>query len=456
MAHRVNASLLTPRGLHGPHTDFAGAMSYGDYLQLDTLLNAQQPRSDSHDEMLFIIIHQSSELWMKLALHELAAARGLLLAEDLQLAFKHLARVSRIQSQLIQSWDVLSTMTPSDYSGFRDALGKSSGFQSAQYRLIEFALGNKQASMLAPHRHRSDAARAARSGRSRRRASTTRRSVCSHDAASPSMRACLTRDVREPYHSNPSVLAAWTQVYRDPRQYWDLYQLAEELIDLEDWFQQWRFRHVTTVQRIIGRKRGTGGTAGVDYLQAGTRRHLLPGALGRSNGAVETSMAQTITRADLEIARPRRSAAGLSRSLHDSRGNHLSRWQLARRDAGRDAGSSARGDRRSVGTRSHQELEHPRVDRHPETHRREDRTPDRRARGRDHRRRLDDDQSLQVPRRRAGASAGPARHRVRAQQLSDGPVYRRWVDSPSGPRAHAAARGARRTRRRDHGRRRRR
>jgi tryptophan 2,3-dioxygenase len=241
-------------------------MSYGDYLQLDTLLGAQQPRSDDHDEMLFIIIHQATELWMKLTLHELAAARRLVIADDLQPAFKHLARVSRIQSQLIQSWDVLSTMTPSDYSRFRDALGRSSGFQSAQYRLIEFALGNKQASMLAPHKHRPDLL-----------------AQLEQALATPSLydeairllvrrgftidESVLSRDVREPYRANPSVLAAWTEVYKDPRHHWDLYQLAEELIDLEDWFQQWRFRHVTTVQRIIGRKRGTGGTDGVGYLR---------------------------------------------------------------------------------------------------------------------------------------------------------------------------------------------
>ena len=248
------------------HTDFAGAMSYGDYLQLDTLLGAQQPRSDSHDEMLFIIIHQATELWMKLTLHELDAARRLIVADDLAPAFKHLARVSRIQSQLIQSWDVLSTMTPSDYSRFRDALGRSSGFQSAQYRLIEFALGNKQEAMLAPHRHRGDVN------------AMLERALATPSIYDEAIRllarrgftidpAVLERDVREPYHADPSVLAAWAQVYRDPKRYWDLYQLAEELIDLEDWFQQWRFRHVTTVQRIIGRKRGTGGTAGVGYLR---------------------------------------------------------------------------------------------------------------------------------------------------------------------------------------------
>jgi tryptophan 2,3-dioxygenase len=248
------------------HTDFAGAMSYGDYLHLDTLLGAQQPRSDDHDEMLFIIIHQATELWMKLTLHELAAARRLVMADDLQPAFKHLARVSRIQSQLIQSWDVLSTMTPSDYSRFRDALGKSSGFQSAQYRLIEFALGNKQASMLAPHRHRADLlAQLTQALETSSLYDEAIRLLARRGFAIDA--SVLSRDVREPYHANDSVLAAWAQVYRDPRKYWDLYQLAEELIDLEDWFQQWRFRHVTTVQRIIGRKRGTGGTDGVNYLR---------------------------------------------------------------------------------------------------------------------------------------------------------------------------------------------
>ena len=248
------------------HTDFAGAMSYGDYLHLDTLLGAQQPRSDDHDEMLFIIIHQATELWMKLTLHELAAARRLVIADDLQPAFKHLARVSRIQSQLIQSWDVLSTMTPSDYSRFRDALGKSSGFQSAQYRLIEFALGNKQASMLAPHRHRADLlAQLTQALETSSLYDEAIRLLARRGFAIDA--SVLSRDVREPYHANDSVLAAWAQVYRDPRKYWDLYQLAEELIDLEDWFQQWRFRHVTTVQRIIGRKRGTGGTDGVNYLR---------------------------------------------------------------------------------------------------------------------------------------------------------------------------------------------
>jgi tryptophan 2,3-dioxygenase len=248
------------------HTDFSASMSYGDYLGLDQLLSAQKPRSDRHDEMLFIIIHQASELWMKLALHELEAARVQVRNDELQAAFKGLARVSRIQAQLIQSWDVLSTMTPSDYTSFRDSLGQSSGFQSAQYRLIEFALGNKQAGMIAPHRHlpavtaRLEAALATPSLYDESLRLLARRGL----GIAP---AVLTRDVTLPHAADPSVEAAWLSVYRDPDRYWDLYQLAEELVDLEDWFQQWRFRHMTTVKRVIGFKRGTGGTAGVGYLK---------------------------------------------------------------------------------------------------------------------------------------------------------------------------------------------
>jgi len=248
------------------HTDFARAMSYGDYLQLDTLLAAQKPMSDQPDELLFIIIHQATELWMKLVLHELNQARALVAADDLQPAFKAMARVSRIQAQLIQSWDVLSTMTPADYSSFRAALGQSSGFQSAQYRQIEFLLGNKQPAMIAPHRHlpelaaRLDAALAAPSLYDEAIRLLGRRGFAID-------RAVLGRDLTQPHAADASVRAAWLAVYRDPKAHWELYQLAEELVDLEDWFQQWRFRHVTTVQRVIGFKRGTGGTAGVAYLR---------------------------------------------------------------------------------------------------------------------------------------------------------------------------------------------
>jgi tryptophan 2,3-dioxygenase len=251
---------------HGAHTDFSAAMSYGDYLQLDALLALQKPLSGEHDELLFIVIHQTTELWMKLALHELRLARAEIRAEHLPPAFKALARVSRIQAQLIQSWDVLSTLTPADYSRFRPALGQASGFQSWQYRLIEFLLGNKQAGMLAPHRHRLDL-----------------HAALEAELVAPTLydeairllarrgfavdKAVLERDVRQPYSSDPSVRAAWLEIYRDTARHWELYELAEELVDLEDWFQQWRFRHVTTVERIIGRKPGTGGTAGVAYLR---------------------------------------------------------------------------------------------------------------------------------------------------------------------------------------------
>jgi tryptophan 2,3-dioxygenase len=251
---------------HGAHTDFSGAMSYGDYLQLDTLLSAQKPLSDRHDELLFIIIHQATELWMKLAIHELRAAREQIRAGRLPPAFKGLARVSRIQAQLIQSWDVLSTLTPADYSSFRAQLGQSSGFQSYQYRRIEFILGNKQAGMLAPHRHRTDLHDALEE---------ELRSPTLYDEAIRLLarrgfaidKAVLERDVTQPYTGDDSVRAAWLAVYRGTEKHWDLYELAEELVDLEDWFQQWRFRHVTTVQRIIGLKPGTGGTAGVAYLR---------------------------------------------------------------------------------------------------------------------------------------------------------------------------------------------
>ena len=250
----------------GAHLDFSRAMSYGDYLQLDRLLACQMPVSDKHDEMLFIVIHQTSELWMKLVLHELQSALDHIRGDRLQPAFKGLARVSRIQAQLIQSWDVLSTLTPSDYLSFRDKLGQSSGFQSAQYRMIEFTIGNKQPAMMKPHAHRADlhdplvAALHAPSLYDEAIRLLARRGL-------PIDPAVLTRDPSTPYEPNDSVTAAWLEIYRDTDKYWELYQLAEELVDLEDWFQQWRFRHVTTVQRIIGFKRGTGGTAGVSYLR---------------------------------------------------------------------------------------------------------------------------------------------------------------------------------------------
>ena len=259
---------LEPRPAHeGAHVDFSsGEMSYGDYLALDQLLAAQRPRSGQHDEMLFIIQHQTTELWLKLILHELGAARDRVRADDLQPAFKMLARVGRIMTQLIQAWDVLATLTPSEYTAFRGALGRASGFQSYQFRLIEFMLGNKQRAMIDPHRHRADLAAAleaelvAPSIYDEAIRLLARRGVAMTPTA-------LDRDFGLPYVADPSVEAAWTTVYRDPERHWDLYELAEELVDLEDFFRQWRFRHVTTVERIIGFKPGTGGTAGVAYLR---------------------------------------------------------------------------------------------------------------------------------------------------------------------------------------------
>jgi tryptophan 2,3-dioxygenase len=241
-------------------------LTYSSYLHLPDILSAQAPLSGEHDEMLFIIIHQASELWMKLCLHELIAARQNIKGDHLGPAFKMIARVARIQAQLIQSWDVLSTLTPADYSSFRGTLGQSSGFQSYQYRLIEFALGNKNAAMLEPHRHRPalhaelEAALKAPSLYDEAIALLARRGFVIDPAV-------LERDRRLPHRPDATVRAAWLAIYRDTARYWDLYELAEELVDLEDWFQQWRFRHMTTVSRIIGMKRGTGGTAGVGYLR---------------------------------------------------------------------------------------------------------------------------------------------------------------------------------------------
>ncbi|MBB6559400.1 tryptophan 2,3-dioxygenase [Acidovorax soli] len=246
--------------------DFSKSMSYGDYLQLDAILTAQKPLSPAHDEMLFIVQHQTSELWMKLMLHELRAAIGHIAQDELQMAFKMLARVSKIMEQLVHAWDVLATMTPPEYSAMRPYLGQSSGFQSYQYRSIEFALGNKNRAMLKPHEHRADllaqvqAAYEAPSLYDEALRLLARRGI-------PVPASHTERDWREPYVESEGVEQAWLTVYRAPDKHWDLYQLGEELTDLEDAFRLWRFRHVTTVERVIGFKRGTGGTGGVSYLR---------------------------------------------------------------------------------------------------------------------------------------------------------------------------------------------
>ena len=250
----------------GAKLDFSRDMSYGDYLQLDAVLNAQHPLSPDHNEMLFIVQHQTSELWMKLMLHELSAAVACIARDDLGAAFKMLARVSRIMEQLVHAWDVLATMTPPEYSAIRPYLSNSSGFQSWQYRCIEFMLGNKNAAMLKPHAHRPELlAKVESAWRAPSLYDESLRLLARRGIAVPASH--LERDWTLPYPADDGVEQAWLTVYRDPKQHWDLYQLGEELTDLEDAFRLWRFRHVTTVERVIGFKRGTGGTSGVGYLR---------------------------------------------------------------------------------------------------------------------------------------------------------------------------------------------
>ena len=254
---------------------FDGRMSYGDYLGLDALLTAQHPISDAPDEMLFIIQHQTSELWMRLMIHELSAARDAIAADRLQPAFKTLARVARIMEQLNNAWDVLRTMTPSDYTAFRDRLGQSSGFQSWQYRMIEYAAGNRNAAMLRPHAHRPDILAQLES--------ELARPSLYDEALRAAARAGLpvpgdvqTRDVSQSWVISDAVEAAWAVVYRDPGAHWAIYELAEKLVDFEDYFRRWRFNHVTTVERVIGLKRGTGGTGGTSYLKRMLEVELFP------------------------------------------------------------------------------------------------------------------------------------------------------------------------------------
>ncbi|MDE3271918.1 tryptophan 2,3-dioxygenase [Pseudoalteromonas sp. G4] len=248
------------------HTDFKDDMSYGDYLQLSQVLSAQKPLSDQHDEMLFIVIHQSSELWLKLAGHELSAAITNLNNGDFGHAFKVISRVKQIFNQLTQSWNILSTLTPVDYLKFRDALGHSSGFQSYGYRKLEFLLGNKNHSLLKVHENDEVV---------HSELSTILNAPSLYDVTISILQkhglnidaSHLSRDVSLPYQSNNSVLNAWLEVYKDADKYFELYELAEKLVDIEDSFQQWRFKHMYTVQRIIGNKVGTGGSSGVAFLK---------------------------------------------------------------------------------------------------------------------------------------------------------------------------------------------
>jgi tryptophan 2,3-dioxygenase len=259
----------------GAQMSFDGRMSYSDYLHLERVLDAQHPLSEAHDELLFIIQHQTSELWMKLAIHEIRATIKAIHNGELQPAFKMLSRIARIFEQLTSAWDVLRTMTPSEYTEFRDQLGQSSGFQSYQYRAIEFLAGNRNLAMLGPHAHRSDVV--AKLGEILSLPSLYDEALLllarnGFDIGEDAQRA----DWRTTRTANDKVLNAWKTVYASPEKYWMLYELAEKLVDFEDYFRRWRFNHVTTVERIIGLKRGTGGTSGVSYLRRMLEVELFP------------------------------------------------------------------------------------------------------------------------------------------------------------------------------------
>jgi tryptophan 2,3-dioxygenase len=250
---------------HGAQMDFRNSMSYGDYLGLDKILHAQHPLSPNHNEMLFIVQHQTSELWMKLMLHEMRAVRAHLRADDLPPAFKMLARVARIMDQLVHAWDVLATMTPPEYTAIRPYLGASSGFQSYQYREIEFILGNKNAALLNVHAGTPEFPLLQESLNTPSLYDEAIHLLARHGL--PISVERLNADPSQPTVADESVQKAWLQVYGDTTRYWALYELAEKLVDMETAFRFWRFRHVSTVERIIGFKTGTGGTAGVSYLR---------------------------------------------------------------------------------------------------------------------------------------------------------------------------------------------
>ncbi|GIN08916.1 tryptophan 2,3-dioxygenase [Shouchella clausii] len=259
----------------GIHTDFKNRMTYGEYLKLDQILTAQERLSNHHDEMLFLIIHQVSELWMKLILHETYAAIASIKENDLPSSFKRLARVSKTQSQIIQAWDVLSTLTPTEYMEFREQLGQASGFQSYQYRLIEFALGHKTGAILKIYEKDKEL---------HERLVEAYHAPSLYDVSIQALanaglavdQHVIERDFSKPYVANDSVREAWLTVYRHVDRYWNLYQLGEKLVDIEDWLQQWRFRHMKTVERIIGFKVGTGGSSGVNYLKSVLEQRFFP------------------------------------------------------------------------------------------------------------------------------------------------------------------------------------
>ncbi len=256
-------------------TDFKDDMSYGDYLNLEQILSAQNPLSDQHDEMLFIVIHQASELWLKLAGHEITAAISMLKQSEFGPAFKVISRVKQIFIQLTQSWNILSTLTPVDYLKFRDSLGHSSGFQSYGYRKMEFLLGNKNQSLIQVHESNPSV---------HQELTAISNAPSIYDEVLKIMadtgfnidKACLERDFNQPYQRNDSVLNAWLEVYKDADTHFELYELAEKLMDIEDAFQQWRFKHMYTVQRVIGNKMGTGGSSGVEFLKKALDINFFP------------------------------------------------------------------------------------------------------------------------------------------------------------------------------------
>ena len=256
-------------------TDLPADMTYARYLGLDQLLSAQDPISDEHDEMLFVIIHQTKELWLKQILHEVGLAQALVRSGDLVPAYKSLARVSRIQAVMTQSWDILATMTPADYLRFRGVLGSSSGFQSDQFRRLEAMLGLKNASFLKFQEDRPDAHAALTEALNAPSLYDDALAQLAK-AGLPVPPEVLTRDVSLPYQPSQGVEAAWLEVYRDTDRWWTLYQLAEKLVDLDDAMVTWRHKHVVTIERIIGRRRGTGGTEGVAYLTTTLEKRCFP------------------------------------------------------------------------------------------------------------------------------------------------------------------------------------
>ncbi|WP_421786576.1 tryptophan 2,3-dioxygenase [Hyphobacterium sp.] len=262
MAEKISTSVdLSGEDVHWSPK---GGLSYGAYLRLNDILEAQSPLTAEHDEMMFIVIHQTSELWLKLCLHELDAAIDCLAREEFGPAFKMLSRIARIQEQLTQSWSILATMTPADYLKFRDRLGQSSGFQSAQYRMLEYRLGNKNPAMARVHAKTDAAEKVNHYLNLPSIYDETLKQLAKAGFDIPA--ELLDRDFSQPYEPNAAVEAAWKAVYSDTVTNWALYELAEKLVDVEHKFQQWRFNHMKTVERIIGYRRGTGGTGGVSYL----------------------------------------------------------------------------------------------------------------------------------------------------------------------------------------------